>query len=360
MREKQMNRRAFLKLAALGMGGLAFRSLDRSLYLPEFPAHDRLGRVVAGKVEVKARPNIDSETVGVLFDDAVVPWLSSTVGPRPMWYSQRWVETSDGYIYAPNLQPVRNLPNVAISALPQSAAKPGMWVEVTVPYADLILANPPARSPWLKEATQPRVYYSQILWVDEIKTDAQGQIWYRVNERYGTYGDIFWVEGEALRPLTADEMSPISPNVEEKKVVVDVTYQTMACYEGSREVFFTRISSGAKFDAQGNAVDKWSTPVGPHHIWRKLVSVHMSGGTTGGGYDLPGIGWTTLFSGDGVAIHSTFWHNNFGVPMSHGCVNARPDDAKWVFRWTNPVTPADTGDMTVSGSVGTVIQVVES
>ena len=360
MREKQMNRRAFLKLAALGMGGLAFRSLDRSLYLPEFPAHDRLGRIVAGKVELKARPNIDSETVGVLFDDAVVPWLSETVGPRPMWYSQRWVETPDGYIYAPNLQPVRNLPNVAISALPQSDAKPGMWVEVTVPYADLILANPPARSPWLKEATLPRVYYSQILWVDEIKTDTHGQIWYRVNERYGTYGDIFWVAGEALRPLTADEMSPLSPNVEEKKVVVDVTYQTLACYEGSSEVFFTRISSGAKFDAQGNAVDKWSTPVGPHHIWRKLVSVHMSGGTTGGGYDLPGIGWTTLFSGDGVAIHSTFWHNNFGVPMSHGCVNARPDDAKWVFRWTNPVTPADTGDMTVSGSVGTVIQVVES
>ena len=238
--------------------------------------------------------------------------------------------------------------------------KPGMWTEVTVPYADLVLANPPARSPWLKDATLPRVYYSQILWVDEIKTDAQGQIWYRVNERYGTYGDIFWVAGEALRPLNADELGPINPDVEEKRVVIDVTYQSMACYEGNREVFFTRISSGAKFDAQGNAVDKWSTPVGPHHIWRKLMSVHMSGGTTGGGYDLPGIGWTTLFSGDGVAIHSTFWHNNFGVPMSHGCVNARPEDAKWVFRWTNPVTPIDSGDMTVSGRVGTMIQVVES
>ncbi|HWQ84330.1 MAG TPA: L,D-transpeptidase, partial [Anaerolineales bacterium] len=327
MTETKLTRRAFLRLAALGMGGLAFRSLDRSLYLPEFPAHDRLGRVVAGKVEVKARPDIDSETVGVLFDDAVLPWLSETVGPRPLWYSQRWVETPDGYIYAPNLQPVRNLPNSPITALPESGGKPGMWVEVTVPYANLILMNPPARSPWLKEATLPRVYYSQILWVDEIKTDAQSQIWYRVNERYGTYGDIFWVAGEALRPLAAEEMSPISPNVEAKKVVIDVTYQTMACYEGSSEVFFTRISSGAKFDAQGNPVDKWSTPVGPHHIWRKLVSVHMSGGTTGGGYDLPGIGWTTLFSGDGVAIHSTFWHNNFGVPMSHGCVNARPEDA---------------------------------
>lgn len=360
MIEKQLTRRAFLKLAALGMGGLAFRSLDRSLYLPEFPVHDRLGRVVAGKVDLKARPHIDSETVGVLFEDAVVPWLSETVGHRPMWHSQRWVETPDGYLYSPNIQPVRNLPNIPITTLPQADVKPGMWVEVTVPYADLVLANPPARSPWLKVATHPRVYYSQILWVDEIKTDEQGQVWYRVIERYGTYGDIFWVSGEALRPLTPEELSPISPNVEDKRVVVNVTYQTLACYEGKSEVFFTRISSGAKFDAQGNAVDNWSTPLGPHQIWRKLMSVHMSGGTTGGGYDLPGIGWTILFSGNGVAIHSTFWHNNFGVPMSHGCVNARPDDAKWVFRWTNPETPFATGDMTVQGRVGTVVQVIES
>jgi lipoprotein-anchoring transpeptidase ErfK/SrfK len=76
----------------------------------------------------------------------------------------------------------------------------------------------------------------------------------------------------------------------------------------------------------------------------------MSGGTTGGGYDLPGIGWTTLFVGTGVALHSTFWHNNFGGElMSHGCVNCRPDDAKWVFRWTFPPVPNDPGDVTVEG-----------
>ena len=57
-------------------------------------------------------------------------------------------------------------------------------------------------------------------------------------------------------------------------------------------------------------------------------------GPTGGGYDLPGIGWTCLFSGDGVAIHSTFWHNNFGVPMSHGCINFTIADAGWVYNFT--------------------------
>jgi lipoprotein-anchoring transpeptidase ErfK/SrfK len=88
--------------------------------------------------------------------------------------------------------------------------------------------------------------------------------------------------------------------------------------------------------------------------------VHMTGGTTGGGYDLPGIGWTTLFSSNGVAVHSTFWHNSFGVPRSHGCVNARPDDAKWVFRWTRPEVQYDPGDVTISGMGSTKVHVVET
>jgi hypothetical protein len=360
MTRKQLSRRDFLKTAALSIGGLSLSSWGRFFALPEFPQSERLGRIAAGMVNLKARPDIDSQDVGVLYEDAVVPWLKEVVGPRPLWISQRWVETDQGYIYAPNLQPVMNKPNQPVSSLPPADQGVGMWAEVTVPYADLVLANPPARSPWLKEALLPRVYYSQILWVDDLKTDDTNQVWYRVNERYGTYGDIFWVPAESLRPLTEDELSPISPQVENKRVEVDVTYQTMSCFEDEREVYFCRISSGAKYDAEGNPVDKWSTPVGPHYIWRKLVSVHMSGGTTGGGYDLPGIGWTSLFSGDGVAIHSTFWHNNFGVPMSHGCVNARPDDAKFVFRWTMPVVPAISGDVTISGNSSTKIVVVES
>ena len=75
----------------------------------------------------------------------------------------------------------------------------------------------------------------------------------------------------------------------------------------------------------------------------------MAGGTATGGYDLAGIPWTVLFKGDGVAIHSTFWHNDYGTPRSHGCVNASPDDAKWIFRWTEPHVPYDPGDMTIQG-----------
>jgi lipoprotein-anchoring transpeptidase ErfK/SrfK len=85
----------------------------------------------------------------------------------------------------------------------------------------------------------------------------------------------------------------------------------------------------------------------------------MAGGTNADGWDLIGIAWTQLFVGEGVALHSTFWHNNFGEPMSHGCVNLRPQDAKWIFRWTRPPIPPETGDITISGPGSTRVIVVE-
>ncbi len=111
----------------------------------------------------------------------------------------------------------------------------------------------------------------------------------------------------------------------------------------------------------GEVVDKWVTPVGQHSITRKYISLQMSGGTTGAGYDLPGIGWTSIFATGGVAIHSTFWHNNFGDPVSHGCVNASPEDAKWIFLWTTPHVPYDPGsvDVTVTGESSTVVEVAD-
>jgi len=363
MARKPYSRRDFLKTAALGLGGLAFRPWDAQLAalsgvsLVEFPQAERLGRVLNDQVEVKSRPDDASTTVGMKYTDDVVVWLRELVGSRPMWHNQRYVETPEGYIYAPNMQPVVNQPNQPWLQLPASG---GFWAEVSVPFVDLTLANPPKRSPWLDHTLTPRLYNSQIMWVDEIKQDEQGQVLYRAGERYGSFGDIFWAAAEAFRPLTEEELSPIHPEVEDKRVVVDVSYQTLSCFEGQDEVFFCRVSTGGKYDSDGNASSKWATPLGNHTIWRKLISVHMTGGTTGGGYDLPGIGWTSLFSGAGMAIHSTFWHNSFGVPKSHGCVNARPEDAKWVFRWTLPHTPADPGDVTVSGKGSSKVLVVEN
>lgn len=380
-KRQNLSRRDFLKLAGLGLGGLALRPWQRlstSLApwqvpaLPEFPKADRLGRVVclAGigcNIEVRSRPDPESPVVKLVSEDTILPWLHERVGEKPSlnFTNQRWVETPLGYIYGPYFQPVAYRPNAPLKTLPQSSMGPGMWVEVSVPYVDISLEADPSSNSWVKVRQDDylplRLYYSQIFWVDQIKTDDQGKVYYRVNPNYYGGVDMLWGAAEAFRPLTADDLAPIHPEAADKRIEVDVTHQQLSCYEGSSEVYYCRVSSGAKFNMQGQVVDNWATPVGEHRVSRKFVSLQMSGGTTGAGYDLPGIGWTTIFATGGVAIHSTFWHNTYGDPVSHGCVNVAPADAQWIFRWTQPNVQFDPGmlDVALTGQASTKILVNE-
>ena len=358
-----INRRDFLKTNLQSIGALAFSPIiGKNIKLQqEWPSGQQLGRnCVDGILNLRVKPSANAAVVGKLYEDSVVVWLREVIGEAPAGVlSRRWVETPQGYLYAPSIQPVMNIPNKPIAMLPIVGEDRGMWAEVTVPFVEIVQENPPARSPWLKEITKPRLYYSQVMWVNDIKTNSNGQVMYRIDEKYGTYGDVFWGSAESFRQITEEEISPINPESEEKKIIVDINHQTLTCYEGNQEVYFCRISSGAKFDYQGQPLEDYATPLGPHPIWRKLVSIHMSGGGTGSGWDTPGIAWTSLFVGEGVAIHSTFWHNDFGTPRSHGCVNASADDAKWIFRWTLPKVPYNPGDITVQMPGGSIVTVVE-
>ncbi len=361
-----LTRRDFLKLVGGSAGLLALRPFSRALPLPDFPQGTLLGRnCTGGKIAIQTTPNGNAPVVKEIYGDTpIVTWLREVVGSKEGSINQRYVETPEGYIYADYLQPVKNKPNAPLTEMPGGQ---GFWAEVTVPYVDFVLENAEPSSPWLKNAkewNQPmRLYYSQVMWIDQIKvSDVTGNLIYRINERYGSYGDVLWAEGAAFRPLTADEILPINPDVDptQKTIVANLTYQTLSCFEGQKEIYFCLMSSGARWDALGNPVDNWSTPLGSgHRTWRKSISIHMAGGTVGGGWDTPGVSWSTFFSGTGVAIHSTFWHNAYGVPRSHGCVNVRPDDAKWIFRWTTPVVTLEPGDITVGMPGGTQVTVEE-
>jgi lipoprotein-anchoring transpeptidase ErfK/SrfK len=356
MRPNNLSRRDFLKLTGLGLGALAFNPhrTGPASDLPQFPNAERLGRVLS-RLDVRSAASLGAPAVKTLYEDSIVEWQREVVSAVVVEgrVNQRWVETPEGFIYSPDLQPVRNQPNTALTAVP--AGKPGFWAEVTVPYVDLAVENAPA-SPWAKDVIsyglKPRLYYSQVGWIDQVRAGDGGRSLYRFNEDAGHgfgYGDIFWADGSAFRPLTEDDVSPINPDVDpaQKKVYINATYETLQCFEGSTEVYFCRVSSGAKWDAYGNVVDKWSTPLGEQTTWRKAISIHMSGGSTGAGFDTPAISWTTLFNPDGIAVHAAFWHNDFGAPRSHGCVNARPEDAKWIFRWTTPNVSLDQSDISL-------------
>lgn len=353
---RSLSRRDFLKLAGLGLGTLALHPSTGSLFapspalsLPEFPPSELLGRncsadanLSGGKIEMKLRPDVNSATLRYVYRDEVFPWIKEVSAETISFDvpSQRWVETPEGYLRSRYIQRCRNLPNTPLTALPEG--KNGFWAEVTVPYVDLLMENPNPVSGWMRDHVafnlQPRLYYQQVMWIDQVRVLEGGQVQYRVNEKYGNPGDLFWADGAAFRPLTEEDISPIHPEVDPaiKKIVVNLTYQTLSCFEGSREVYFCRVSTGA-----GDG----TTPLGEHAIWRKLISTRMANTSEESSYDLPGISWTTLFVGTGVAIHGTTAHNDFGFPRSHGCVNCRPEDAKWIFRWCQPDVPMEPGEV---------------
>jgi len=354
--KKPVSRRDFLKVAGVGLGALAFKpfSLDayyERLYTPkrlaQFPTSEIIGRVV-DDTDVRSKPNNDpvlNTSVGIIGADTCLPWGREVIGNVVALTNQKYLETAQGYIWSSRVQPTKNLPNKPITQMP--AGQPGFWVEVTVPYVDLTLEGT-AASPWLKSKQEfnfpPRVYYSQVLWIDQVRQN-NGFVEYRWNEDanghgygYGPYGEFFWLDGAGVKVLTDADVAPINPDVDpnEKKIVASITYQTLSCYEGNNEVFFCRIASGQKFDANGAASEELATPVGDLSAWWKIFSKNMTAGSAQAGYSTPAVPWCTFISGEGVAIHGAFWHNDFGERRSHGCINVKPEDAKWIFRWTAP------------------------
>jgi len=117
---------------------------------------------------------------------------------------------------------------------------------------------------------------------------------------------------------------------EEKWIEISLDEQKVRAWEGNRIVIEFPISSG-----------KWApTPKGTYHIWYKTRNQAMSGGSKDLGtyYYLPNVPHNMFFY-QGYALHGAYWHNNFGSPMSHGCVNAPLNYAGQIFDWAGPVVP---------------------
>jgi hypothetical protein len=368
---QNISRRDFLKLAGAGLGALAFLpnrnfkfdELARPKRLPQFPASEIIGRTVDPDIDLRNKPTNDpgiNTSIAKLPADTLVEWNRQVIGNVVGGLNnQRYVETPQGYIYASVLQPTRNIPNTPINAVP--AGQPGFWAEVTVPYVDLAHEGAVA-SPWLQDHIlynfPPRLYYGQVVWMDQVRM-SNGFVEYRWNEGvpygygYGAYGEFFWADGAGFKVLTEEDVAPISPDVppDDKRIEVNLDFQTLSCYEGSTEVYFCRVSSGLKniFDpATGETNNKLATPVGNLLTHWKIVSLNMTAGSFQSGYSTPAVPWSTMISGDGIAIHGAFWHNAFGEKRSHGCINVAPEDAKFIFRWTTPYVSLAQSEMRVS------------
>jgi hypothetical protein len=118
----------------------------------------------------------------------------------------------------------------------------------------------------------------------------------------------------------------IVPQTDEKYIDICLSRQILTCFDGGKAQFSTLISSG---------VSKYPTSRGTFHIYSKSLLTRMRweyGPGHPDNYDLPNVPYAMFFSGS-FSIHGTYWHSNFGHPMSHGCVNAPTPAAAWIWNW---------------------------
>ena len=108
-------------------------------------------------------------------------------------------------------------------------------------------------------------------------------------------------------------------------IEVRLDEQQILAWEGDRLVYTAPISSGLE-----------STPTREGAF--EIQSMHIVSRMRGNGYDVPDVPYTMYYSGD-YALHGAYWHQNFGTPMSHGCINLPLDAADWLFSWAHVGTP---------------------
>ncbi len=111
-----------------------------------------------------------------------------------------------------------------------------------------------------------------------------------------------------------------------KWIEINLSEQKLYMKQGASTIASFLISSG-----------RWApTPTGTFAIWTKLRYTTMAGGNPALGtyYNLPNVPYVMYYY-QGYGIHGAYWHNNFGHPMSHGCVNMRPEEAGIVYNWAD-------------------------
>lgn len=361
-----ISRRGFLRCGAVGIAAASnffftpmknlARLLDQTYDLAnnrytsfqdiqglEILAPNQQGRVLDNYVDVFDVASFSGNRVNRYYRDWVLPLSDITVGKSEDSFNLVWYKVGDeGYIHSGSIQPVFTVTNPVNPNIPEG----GTLAEVTVPFTDAHW------DPGQDKPVSYRFYYATTYWVMELVMDDENNPWYGVRDDKWEF--MFYVPSEHLRIIPAEELAPISPNIPSamKRIEVHIPEQVMIAFEYENPVFMARIASGAIF-SNGN----YSTPIGRHQTFHKRASRHMArGNLAANGYDLPGVPWNSYITEDGVAFHGTYWHNNFGRPRSHGCINLTPQAAKWVYLWTKPEAPPSEED--VYKTTGTNVDVM--
>ncbi len=340
MLNPQLTRRDFLKLVSAGTLAYALSDLRLERALASSPITQ--GLMTISGIPLYDAPAYTANKIDNFGKDEVVKITSiEENGDEGNPFNSVWYQiNNEGYTYSGWVLPVETNYQKPHFDIP----KAGQIGEITVPFSDT------KKDPYVYAKRGYRVYYGSTHWVKRVVvTRDEKSIWYEI---YDTeIKKYLYVPSHDMRLVPNEELAPLSPDVPDgdKLIVVDLKTQMVTAFEGEKMVFSQRCSSGSKGT---------ETPTGNFTTYHKGPSVHMTnqGDALEHIYDLPGVPWCSFFTGIGNAFHGTYWHNDYGRPRSHGCVNLPSDAAKFLYRWTRPTVPPD-ADYVHKPGEGTRVQI---
>jgi len=323
------SRRDFLKSLGITAAG-AFLPWEFNRLLGE--RDSLLGRVTYDGIPLYDAPDFAATRIKRLYMNQI--HLISKILTRgdQTIHNRKWFQLNEGgYAHSAYIQPVQYNPQREIGEIPES----GRVGEITIPFV---------RS-YTKPGGKIESYilcYSSMFWVTGVEKDEDGKSWYKLMD--DRFYNSYFIPTTAMRIIPFKELEPMSPDVapEDKHILVDIQAQRMTAYEGEKQVQSCQISTGVHD----------STPRGWFTITRKRPCRHMEGE----GFDLPGVPWVSYIAGSGIGFHGVYWHNDLGIPHSHGCIHLPKEIAHWLFLWTIPSVPKD--KYIFSDPNGTRVQIV--
>jgi hypothetical protein len=335
-----MNRRNFLKSSFMGLGTFALRPNKLSYLLS---GSNDVGRIATASVSIYKEPWDQSKILYTRYRDELVNLYQEIVSDKGPAWNPIWYRVWRGYIHSKFIQIVKDRPNLVYP----SVRKEGQLAEVTVPFVQ-------SRRYIAKGNWEPlyRLYYGSVHWVVDVIEGPDGETWYRIKEPWSQL--TYDVPGETMRFILDEDLLPISPDVpaQDKRMELSIARQELIAYEKENIVFRAKVSTGLNRVVPEGMIP-WTTPVGKWNIMSKMPSRHMGEGNITSdvdAYELAGVPWVCYFHVNGNATHGTYWHTNYGNPMSHGCINMRIEDARWIFLWSTPVWSPDKRDARGNGT----------
>ncbi len=345
----KVSRRDFLKYVSAGMGALAFRPFFQS-ESPDTPKSSgsiitpgtgKVVRVAIANLSVYKEPWDESQILYQRYRNDLMNVYYEVNSEHGPGYNPKWYRVWGGYVHSAHLQVVEtHLNDVDYSV--NNTPLPGRLGEVTVPFTQSRINRTGKK--WEDVFM---LYYQSVYWVVGVINGPDGRPWYRIKDSTYDYDTLdYYVPAEHMRIIPWDEISPITPEipVEHKRIEVSLARQEMTAYEYDEPVMTLKVSTGAPSQKREGVIPT-STPKGDYNIMNKVPSHHMGEGQMTDdldAYEFPGTPWCCYFIPEtGVAFHGAYWHDNFGMTMSHGCVNMPCDKAKWLFRWAKPLISGD-------------------